>query len=449
MHHYDLICIGGGSGGLATAIRASKHGASVLVVEPNPLGGTCVHRGCVPKKIMWSAASLRQTLTHAQKYGLTFSKVDFSWNHLIEHRDAYIRNSQKSYERKLATEAITVIQGHARFYDAKTLIVNDKNYSAEHIVIASGSHPVRPDIPGSSFGITSDEFFELKKQPKNICIVGAGYIAVELATTLASLGSNVSLAIRTDEVLRRFDPLLRTHALANLIREGVQIITQATPRSLQRNADASYTLNFDNGHSIDDVDTVLWAIGRDANTHDLDLAAAGVSTDSNGFISVDAQQNSSTANIYALGDVTGKMPLTPVAIAAGRKLANRLFANHVDAQLDYEFIPTVVFGHPAMGAIGMTEPEAKERFGEKQIKVYQTQFTSMFDSLLTNSAPTAMKLICTGEHEKIVGCHLVGTGVDEMLQGFAVAIKMGACKSDFENTVAIHPTSAEELVTLI
>lgn len=444
--HFDLLVIGGGSGGIATANRAALYGAKCAVIEGGQLGGTCVNVGCVPKKIMWNAAAIHHTLFTASEYGFKTGVSTFDWAALKHSRDAYIQRLHAHYAQGLNTNKVDLIHGYAQFIDAHTLIVNGIQLSAERIVIATGGRPVVPDTPGAMLGITSDGFFELSRQPQRVVVVGAGYIAVELAGVLNMLGSEVTLLLRRGHFLDSFDGMLRETLMEQMIDAGVSILTHHAVTEL-RQEHGSLLLNFEHGEQLSGIDSVIWAVGREPNTQALNLAMAGVSTDDRGFIAIDTWQQTNVAHIYAIGDVTSKPALTPVAIAAGRRLADRLFGGMTERRMDYNNVPTVVFSHPPIGTVGLSEAQARATFGDT-VKVYQTRFTPMAQAFSQQPHKTAMKLITVGEQEKIVGLHVIGDGADEMLQGFAVAINMGATKHDFDNTVAIHPTSAEEFVTL-
>jgi glutathione reductase (NADPH) len=444
-NHFDLIAIGGGSGGLAVAEKAAQYGKKVAVVEPHKMGGTCVNNGCVPKKIMWYAANLAHAVDDASGFGIPTTRGSTDWSKLVNGRDDYIRNINQYWDAYVEDSGITHIDGYARFLAPKRIQVGDEIYTAEHIVIATGGQPIVPPLPGAELGITSDGFFQLQQQPKKVAIVGGGYIGVELAGVLQALGSQVTLVALEERVLEVFDPMISEVLMAEMRKQGVDLHLSFQVSGLARN-EQGIVLNGANGDSLQGFDTVIWAVGRAPNTRDLNLQSAGVEIAGNGIIPTDAYQNTNVPGIYAIGDITGRTPLTPVAIAAGRRLAERLFLDQAQHKVDYENVPSVVFSHPPVGTIGMTEAQARES-GEK-ISVYKTDFTPMRYSLAAHGMTTAMKLVCSGEDEKIVGIHLIGDGVDEMLQGFAVALKMGACKADFDNTIAIHPVSAEELVTL-
>ncbi len=445
--HYDLIAIGGGSGGLSAAERAAVYGAKCAVIESGRLGGTCVNVGCVPKKVMWYGAQIAHALQDAPSYGFDINVYGFSWNKLVAAREEYIKGINDWYGNYLADSNIDSIAGTARFMDAKTLEVNGEHYTADHIVIAPGGVPTVPDTPGAEYGITSDGFFALTEQPKRVAVVGAGYIAVELAGVLNALGSDVSLLLRGEHFLKSFDAMLRDTLMEEMVNAGVNVMPNISCTQIEKCGDGCLTLSFPNGQQLTEVDQLIWAIGRSPNTAPLNLAVTGVKRDDHGYIPTDEFQNTNVPGIYAVGDVTGRAQLTPVAIAAARRLADRLFNNQPQRRLDYSNIPTVMFSHPPIGTVGLTEDEARKQHGDA-VKVYQTRFTAMAHAFTKHQPTTAMKLVCVGAREKVVGLHVIGQGADEMLQGFAVAIKMGATKADFDNTVAIHPTSAEELVTL-
>ena len=445
--HYDLIAIGGGSGGLSAAERAAQYGAKTAVIEKGLMGGTCVNVGCVPKKVMWYAGMLSHALDDARGYGFGVKRLGHDWGKLVEGRQAYIKGINDWYHTYLSDSNIDEIVGEASFVDAHTLQVGEETYTADHIVIAPGTTPIVPDIPGAEHGITSDGFFAMQEPPRRIAVVGSGYIAVEIAGLLRALGCDVTLIIRGETVLRGFDAMLRTGLMEEMVAAGINLMASMQIEKVVKEEDESLTLHCDHGHSLTGFDELLWAIGREPLTADLNLSAAGVATDDRGYIPTDAFQNTNVENIYAVGDVTGQAALTPVAIAAARRLSDRLFDNQADRKLDYSDIPTVVFSHPPIGTVGLSEAQAREEHGDA-VKVYTSQFTPMYHALTDHKTQTAMKLVCVGAQEKVVGIHIIGLGADEMLQGFAVALKMGATKKDLDDTVAIHPSSAEEFVTM-
>lgn len=443
---FDLIVIGGGSGGLAHAQRASELGAKAVVVESGPLGGTCVNVGCVPKKVMWYAAEHERFFEHAPDYGFEVVIDGHDWPKLKRHRDAYIARLNNIYAGNLERRGVGLIRGRARFVGEHTLNVEGRRLEADRIVIATGGHPIRPDLPGAELGFTSDDFFALEHRPERVAIVGSGYVSAELAGVFNALGSRTTVLIRRDRMLRSFDSMLGEELGMAMEASGITLETGIVPQSLERTADGLRVCTAD-GRAFAPFDGVLWAVGRAPNTAGLELDVAGVVVDEEGFVPVDDFQATNVSHIFALGDVTGRVALTPVAIAAGRRLADRLYGGMEGRHLDYDNIPTVIFSHPPIGTIGMTEAEARARYGD-DVGVYESQFTPMFYALGEKKPQTRMKLVTAGSEERVVGCHVVGEGADEMLQGFAVALRMGATKQDFDDTVAIHPTSAEELVTM-
>ncbi|KAF3838677.1 hypothetical protein F7725_010445 [Dissostichus mawsoni] len=475
---FDLLVIGGGSGGLAGARRASELGASAAVIESHKLGGTCVNVGCVPKKcldlssqVMWNAAVHAEYLHDHSDYGFEVGNVSFSWEALKTKRDAYIRHLNRIYRNNL---------DKVYKYPEPTVEVNGRKYTASHILIATGGQPIvmtDDEVPGKtcctfftqekviifvdctlehvftdhfrgSLGITSDGFFDLETLPKRSVIVGAGYIAVEMAGILSTLGSKTSLVIRQTGVLRNFDSFISANCTKELQNSGIDLWKNSQVKSVRKTEqglevtivtkDPEKKNDEEKISTIQEVDCLLWAIGRQPNTNGLNIDLMGLETDERGHIVVDEFQNTNRPGIYAVGDVCGKALLTPVAIAAGRKLAHRLFEGKKDSKLDYSTIPTVVFSHPPIGTMGLTEEEAIKLRGKENIKVYKTSFTPMYHAITSRKSLCIMKLVCEGKEEKVVGLHMQGLGCDEMLQGFSVAIKMGATKADFDKTVAIH-----------
>jgi glutathione reductase (NADPH) len=441
-----MFVIGGGSGGVAHARRAAEYGARVAVAEYDRLGGTCVNVGCVPKKVMWYTASQAHHFEHAADYGFDIDVKGHDWAGLKSRRDAYVKRLNGIYENLLDKSKVDYINGHARFVDAHTVAVGDTEYTADRIVISTGGRPSVPEIPGAELGITSDDFFELEERPQRVLVAGSGYISVELTGVFNGLGSDVGLLIRKDRIVRSFDEMLGNELMTAMRADGVAITTRVIPSSLEK-TDDGIVFHAEDGRTFGPVDCVLWAIGREPNTEGLQLGNTGVGTDKWGFIPVDDYQQTNVEHIFGLGDVTGRPALTPVAIAAGRRLADRLYGGMDGRHLDYKLIPTVIFSHPPMGTVGMTEDQARAEYGD-DVKVYKSGFTAMYFALGEKKQRSAMKLITVGKDERVVGCHVIGDGADEMMQGFAVAMRMGATKADFDDTVAIHPTSAEELVTM-
>ncbi len=444
---YDLVVIGGGSGGLAAAQRAAEYGARALVIERGRLGGTCVNVGCVPKKVMWHAASFAHAFEDACEYGFDLpSTIEHDWPQLKAKRDAYVKHLNGIYARNLANKQVDCIAAEAKFAGAKTVLADGREFNAPHIIIATGGRPLLPELPGAELGISSDGFFELEELPQHVAIAGAGYIAVELAGMLRALGAEVTLFFRYASLLRDFDEVIQRGLMESLEDSGIRLRPNTRVEQLER-VGRFIEARLGNGETEGGFDTWLWAIGRVPETEAIGLETVGVETDTRGFIPTDQFQTTNVPGIYAIGDVTGRAALTPVAIAAGRRLSDRLFGGMADRHLDYKNIPSVVFSHPPIGSCGMTEAEARQAHGDA-VQIFSSEFVPLANGITEHKPKTRMKLITVGDEQKVVGVHLIGPGSDEMLQGFAVAIRMGACKRDFDDTVAIHPTSAEELVTL-
>ncbi|KAL4868287.1 hypothetical protein BDV12DRAFT_209281 [Aspergillus spectabilis] len=452
---YDFIVIGGGSGGSGSARRAAGwYNAKTLIVERDRAGGTCVNAGCVPKKMTWNLASINETLDH----------VGVNYKHFKMLHDASISRLNTIYERNWDREGIDVMHGEAYFMDSKTIHVLDqkgvgvRKFTAPHILIATGGSPIVPDVKGASHGITSDEFFEMEDLPAKLAVVGSGYIAVELAGVMNALGVETHMFIRGETLLRKFDPMIQKAITERYEAAGIKIHKRYTSfkavELVQRGEGNDKILRIHEGETAFEVNELLWAIGRQPEVNALNIGAAGVKTSQGGHILVDDFGNTSVPGIYALGDVIGRAELTPVAIAAGRQLSNRLFGppELKSSKFCYDNIPTAVFSHPEVGTVGLTEPEAEMIYGKQQVQIFHTRFVAMYYNILPDDEkkknPTEMKLVCLGSEKKIVGLHILGLGSAEMLQGFAVAIKMGATKAQFDQCVAIHPTSAEELLAM-
>ena len=443
--HFDIIAMGGGSGGLAVAQRAAEYGARAAVIEQGRLGGTCVNAGCVPKKVLWNAAHIVEGARDAAGYGISLPEAKVDWEDMRNRRDAYIVRLNGVYARNLEKRGVVHISGRATFQDAHTVVVGSNRYTADHIVVATGGQPLRPALPGQQLGLTSDEFFAMNSRPNRVAVIGSGYIAVEIAGVLNAFGSKVELVARGDTVLREFDTLVQSALMREMRSAGIEFHLNTLTASLAQDAGGIHLTSAD-GSRLGGFDAVIWALGRQPSTADLQLERAGLRTDAQGFLRTDAYQQTTVASIYAIGDVTGRSALTPVAIAAGRRLADRLFNGQIDRHLDYSGIPTVVFSHPPVGTVGLTEAQARADHSHVEIKT--TAFVPMYYALTERRQRCEMKLVLAGAEQRVVGCHIVGDGADEMLQGFAVAMRMGATLKDFQNTVAIHPTNAEELVTM-
>jgi glutathione reductase (NADPH) len=442
---FDLIVIGGGSGGLAAAIRASKHGAKVALVEPKELGGTCVNLGCVPKKAMWYAAQMAEAQYISVDYGFHDQPGSLDWPRFIERRDEYIRRIHVKYQQALDTGHVTVVRETGRFIAPGRVQAGARELGAPHVIVATGAQPRRLDKPGFDLGMTSDGFFDLRACPRRVAIVGGGYIAVELAGVLRALGSDVDMFVR-GRLMSDFDEEMAYGLGEEMVQHGIRIHYECQITAAHEK-DGVILLDCDRGSHPGPFEALIWAVGREAKTDRLDIAAIGLETDAEGHIVIDDYQNTNVPGVYAVGDVTARLALTPVAVAAARKLADRLFGGKPGAKLDYQNVPSVVFSHPPLGTIGMSEQQAREAYGA-EVHLYKQSFVPMQLALAQRPITTRFKLICVGHDSRIVGMQMLGPGVDEILQGFAVAIRMGARKSDFDDTLAVHPTSAEEMVLM-
>jgi glutathione reductase (NADPH) len=445
IEQFDLIVIGGGSGGLAAAIRAARHGARVALVEPGAIGGTCVNWGCVPKKAMWYAAQMAEAQFIAQDYGFTDRPGRLDWPGFIARRQRYIEHIHASYRQQLDKLHVALVAERARFIEPGRVAAGERILEAAHIVIATGSEPNRLDKPGFDLGVTSDGFFDLRDVPGRVAIVGGGYIAVELAGVLRALGSEVDMYVR-GRLMSGFDEEMSYQLGEEMQKHGIQIHYTCQIDAVHEK-DGVLLLDCDKGTHPGPYNLLVWAVGRHAHTASLDLHRIGLQPNDQGQIEVDDFQNTGVPGVYAVGDVTQRLQLTPVAVNAGRQLADRLFGNRPDARLDYQNVPSVVFSHPPMGTVGMSEEQAREAYGD-DVHLYKQRFVPMQLALADRPMYVRFKLICVGDDSRIVGMQMLGPGVDEILQGFAVAIKMGARKADLDATMAIHPTSAEEMVTM-
>jgi glutathione reductase (NADPH) len=447
---FDLIVLGAGSGGLAAAFRAAHHGARVALLGEGPLGGTCVNVGCVPKKAMWLAADLahRMQLAQALGFGMGASPPALDWPAFIAHRQRYIGNIHASYQQRLDAAGIALLPHRGRLLAPDSVeCSNGVRLHAPSILIATGGRPQRPSIPGVELGIDSDGFFHLNAAPARVAIVGAGYIAVELAGVLQALGSHVDIFVRRRRLLESFDEDLTTQLVEDQRQHGIHTHFDASLQSVHADATGRCVLRDAHGKDSAGYDSLIFATGRQPASDGIGLEALGVAMDPRGHVVVDAFQRTSVQGVHAVGDVTQAVALTPVAIAAARRLMDRLFGGQADAKLDYDDIATVVFTHPPIGKLGLTEAQARLRHGDA-VRVYRAGFRPMLHALADSPQRSLFKLVCVGEDERVVGIHLLGEGADEMLQGFAVAMKRGLRKRDLDDTVAIHPTSAEELVLM-
>jgi glutathione reductase (NADPH) len=443
---WDLIVIGGGSGGLACAQRAARHGARAAIAEPGHLGGTCVNVGCVPKKIMYHAADVAHALVDAADYGFTLAPVRHDFAALKARRDAYVDRLRGIYLENVERSGARLFRARARLAGAGQVEIGGEAHAARHVVIATGGEPVVPELPGAALGITSDGFFALSELPGSVAVVGSGYVAAELSGVFAALGSRVTIFARHDRMLRSFDEMLSARLMAAMRADGIEILTSTCVTAVEPAA-GGRRLTLADGRRFGPFDCVMWAVGRRPLTAGLGLEPAGIALGPGGEIATDLRQDTSVAGIHAIGDVTGRSELTPVAIAAGRRLADRLFGGEPDRHLDYRLIPTVVFSHPPVGTVGLSEAEARAAHGD-DVEVFSHDFMPLYHGITARRRRAEVKLVTIGRERRIVGLHAIGMEADELLQGFAVALRLGATKRDFDDTVAIHPTSAEELVTL-
>ncbi|MEI8169269.1 MAG: glutathione-disulfide reductase [Rhodoferax sp.] len=445
-YDYQLFVIGGGSGGVRAARIASSLGARVAIAESYRYGGTCVIRGCVPKKLLVYAAHFAEDFADANGFGWSVPPVEFSWPRLIAAKDKEISRLSARYEDNLVGSNVITLYGTARVVDAHTVEINGQRITTEHILIATGGTPFLPQIPGIEHAITSNEVFDLPDLPSRVLIVGGGYIAVEFAGILHGLGAQVTLCYRGDQVLRGFDEDIRAHLQAEMVKKGITVLLHQDVAQLERLPDGSLSVGFaSSGDSSLAVDAVLYATGRIPNTQGLGLDDIGVAIDRSGGVKVDAYGKTNIDSIHAVGDVTHRIALTPVAIREGVALAKTLFGPTPIAT-DLTTVPSAVFSQPPVGTVGLTEEQALSQCSE--IDVYTSIFKNMRHSLSGRDERTLMKLIVDSASQRVLGAHMVGSDAPEIIQGLAIAIHMGATKADFDETVALHPSAAEEFVTM-
>ncbi len=453
--HYDLISVGGGSGGLFTALKAREYGKNVCVIDRHKLGGRCVHAGCIPKKIIYHATMIREDMNHGPDYGVTFENPKMDWLKIKQVRDDYTHKMHLDYLKDCQKAGVEFVHGAAKFTGPHELLVTDPNsgetskVTADHIIIATGSRPLMPKcVEGISHCLNTDSFFTLTEVPKSIFVIGGGYIGVEIACSLQAFGIKTTLCMIEENLVTPFDA-----EITNCLREymesvGIRVMPRAEVEKVAKVSDEGCRV-FSKGRAPVQADAVLCAAGIKANTEGLGLEEIGVKLNKNGTVIVDDFENTTVPGIYAIGDATGKVVLTPVAKTAGTRLAKRIFGGDPTSRLDYSVIPSVAFSHPPMGKVGLTEAEAKQKFGEKNVKVYRTKFTDLFYEVTKHKVPSLFKLVCKLPEEKVVGVHAIGRGVDEMIQGYSVALTAGATIKDYDQTLAIHPTASEMFVNMV
>ena len=451
--HFDLVTIGGGSGGLFCALKASQYNKNVCVIDKHKLGGRCVHAGCVPKKIIYNATMIREDMEHGLDYGVTYDNPRIDWLKIKKARDDHTHAMHLEYIKDCKAAGVNFMHGEARFLGPHTLEVRDpetrarREVTADHIVVATGSRPLMPScIEGIEECLNTDSFFALTSLPKDIVIIGCGYIGIEVACSLRAFGIRASVCTFDSCIVSPLDTEVTDMLKKYMEDNGTAIYYGARVRSIRSQAGRK-VVTFEDGRSVS-AEAVLCAAGIAPNTRGLGLEQLGVKMDVRDNVVVDDYENSSVPGIYAIGDATGKVILTPVAKTAGERLATRLFGGKPDSKLDYSTIPTVVFSHPPMGKVGLTEKEAIGRFGRENVRVYKAVRKMLFYEVTQHKSPAFFKLVCSLPDERVVGIHAIGRGVDEMIQGYAVALTAHATKKDYENTLAIHPTESEAFVAL-
>ena len=442
-YDYDLITIGGGSGGVRASRMSANFGARVALIEERQLGGTCVNVGCIPKKLLSYAAHYADDFTDAGGFGWSVGSRDFDWARLIANKDREIARLNGVYARLLSDAGVTVIEARGRLIDAHTVQAGERTLTARHILVATGGWPVVPQIPGAELAITSNEAFHLAHLPARAVVVGGGYIAMEFASIFNGLGVKTTLVYRGRQLLRGFDRELGQVLAEEMAQKGIEILLDSNIERIERESGA-LAVQFVSGETRE-TDLVMYATGRAPNTRGLGLEEAGVALAANGALKVDDFFRSSVPSVYAIGDVIDRIQLTPVATAEGTLLANTLFNNSA-RRMDYDNVPTAVFSHPNVATVGLGEDEARKRYGE--VEVYATRFRPLRATLSGSAGRVFMKLVVDRKTDRVLGVHMVGADAGEVIQGFAVALKCGATKAQFDATVGIHPTGAEEFVTM-
>ncbi|QXI30796.1 glutathione-disulfide reductase [Pseudomonas vanderleydeniana] len=444
-YDFDLFVIGAGSGGVRAARFAAGFGAKVAVVESRYLGGTCVNVGCVPKKLLVYGSHFAEDFEQAKGFGWSLGEASFDWATLIANKDKEINRLNGIYRNLLVNSGVTLLEGHGKLVDPHQVEVNGQRYSARHILIATGGWPQIPDIPGHEHAISSNEAFFLKELPKRILVVGGGYIAVEFAGIFNGLGAETQLLYRGDLFLRGFDGSVRKHLAEELTKQGLTLQFNSDIERIDKQADGSLKATLKDGRELV-ADCIFYATGRRPMLDNLGLENTGVKLDKNGFIQVDELYQTAEPSILALGDVIGRVQLTPVALAEGMAVARRLFKPEQYRPVDYNQIPTAVFSQPNIGTVGLTEEQAREQGHE--VTIFESRFRPMKLTLTDCQEKTLMKLVVDARTDKVLGCHMVGPDAGEIIQGLGIALKAGATKQHFDETIGVHPTAAEEFVTL-
>jgi glutathione reductase (NADPH) len=444
-YDFDMITLGAGSGGVASSRRAGSYGARVAIVEESRIGGTCVLRGCVPKKLLVYGAQFADAFADAAGFGWTVAPPSFDWPSLIAAKNRELDRLEQIYKNMLKGSSVEVIEGRGVLVDPHTVEVAGRHYTAENILIATGGHPTVPDIPGIEHVISSNEALDLPALPRRIVIVGGGYIAVEFAGIFRGFGSEVVEIIRREELLYGFDDDLRVALAQEMRGRGIEIHTRAQVNRIEKAPREGYSVFTSIGQEIS-ADLVMYATGRGPNTRGLGLAEIGVKANERGAVEVDEWQRTSIPSIYAVGDVTDRLNLTPVAIGEGRAIAETLYNNN-PIKMDHADVPTAVFSNPPIGTVGLTEEQARRQYGD-DVDVYSARFRPMKNTLSGRDERTLMKLVVDGKSDRVLGCHMLGPDSPEIVQGLAIAIKCGASKRMFDQTVGLHPSAAEEFVTM-
>ena len=444
-YDFDMITLGAGSGGVASSRRAGSYGAKIAIVEESRIGGTCVLRGCVPKKLLVYGAQFADAFADAAGFGWSVAPPSFDWPSLITAKNNELDRLERIYVNMLKNSSVEIIEGRGVIVDPHTIEVAGRHYTAETILIATGGHPTVPDIPGIEHVISSNEALDLPQLPRRIVIVGGGYIAVEFAGIFNGFGSEVVEIIRREELLYGFDDDLRISLAQEMRGRGIEIHTRTQIARIEKAAHEGYSVFTTIGQEIS-ADLVMYATGRGPNTHGLGLDAVGVKTNDRGAVLVDEWQKTSVPNIYAVGDVTDRLNLTPVAIAEGRAIAETLYNNN-PMKMDHDDVPTAVFSNPPIGTVGLTEEQARQQYGD-DVDLYCARFRPMKNALSGRDERIFMKLVVDGKTDRVLGCHMLGPDAPEIIQGLAIAVKCGASKRMFDQTVGIHPSAAEEFVTM-